>query len=180
MLLTVMSVAACGDGSSNCSFTACGGSPVGDWQVTGACGTSTMGIGSCSGATANTHIDSASGTVSIRADMTYQVNLTTAGSFSATVPTSCVPTLTSCDQLAQALRGNGISNVACSPGVTASCNCTGKINASSVESGTWSVTGNQITTHPSGSSSSSTATFCQQANSLKVKTSNGGLLVLAK
>ncbi|HJZ86543.1 MAG TPA: hypothetical protein VKN99_15285 [Polyangia bacterium] len=178
--LASASAAGCGGSGANCSFMACGGSPVGDWRVAAACGTTTMGISGCSGASASAQFDSASGTVSFHADMTYQVNLTTSGSFYATIPGSCVPGLTSCDQLAQALHGNGISSVGCSGSASSTCSCSGKVSASAMEGGTWTVNGNQLTTQATGSSGSSTSTFCQQASSLKLQTSTGAILVLAK
>src|SRR5262245_34831532 len=175
-----MWAAGCGGNGTDCSFTACGGSPVGEWHAIEACGTDSMDITRCSGASVSADIDSASGMVSIRNDMTYHVDIMTSGSVRATIPGSCVPGLTSCNQLATALESNGISNVACSGPPTATCTCTGRVNSSGVEDGTWSVAGSQLTTQPTGSSTSDTASFCAQGNLLKIQTSSGAIMVLLK
>jgi len=179
--LGLVCVAGCGDGHGLCAFTACGGSPVGEWHAVDACGTDTMNIDGCSGASVSADVDSLSGTVSVRADMTYSVNIMTSGSVHATIPGSCLPQgLTSCSQLADLISGSGISNPSCVGNPAMSCTCSGRVDGSSTEDGTWSVAGTQLTTTPNGSSTSSTANFCAQGNSLKIQTGNGAIMTLSK
>src|SRR4051794_30980160 len=78
ILMLLLFLGACGGSSGgDCSFSACGGSPVGEWQVSHVCGTQMLAVSGCPAAVLSSQVASSSGSVSVKSDMSYSFSLTT-------------------------------------------------------------------------------------------------------
>jgi hypothetical protein len=158
-VVMVSALAGCGgDDGVSCSFSACGGDPVGDWHFVGACAEGGA-IASCPDATFDYGDLDISGDVSIKADMSYSSNITISGTVGLHAPSSCLPTGATCDAISNgttvcAEAGDG-------------CDCTSPLADASTASGTWSTSGNSITLQADGATPD-TAEYCVQGNQLKV------------
>jgi hypothetical protein len=155
----------CGDddgGGLDCSaFTACGGDPVGSWNILGVClGPDPDFIPGCDGETATTNV-STTGTVTVTAS-NYMTSVTSSGTINLTVPGSCLPTgVTSCEQL------NGADQT-CTGNVASSCACTGTVDSTDMEEGTYTTSGGMLTLMPTGGTPE-TLEYCVQGNTFRVR-----------
>jgi hypothetical protein len=159
---------ACGDddggiGGADCSFSACGGDISGTWNITGICIEGENPIAElCPQATFDADLD-ASGTVSFESGGTFDVNIMTNGTISFTVPASC-------------LEGTGITDCAdlsgdsgtCSGSPSTSCTCTETQSETEMSMGTYTTSGNILTTTETGSAPEM-AEYCVSGNSLKAR-----------
>jgi hypothetical protein len=150
----------CGGDDVNCSFTACGGDPVGNWSIEGMCfdADDLLDQSSCPQATASASVD-ISGSVSILADSTYTSQTSSVTSFITTIPAECLMGLMSCDQLT-----NPDTGTMCSGDASDACDCTGSDSQSDTSSGTWSASGNTLTLD------NDPAEYCVSGNTMKVRT----------
>ena len=98
-LAAATALTACGDEDIDCSFEACGGDPVGSWNIDGACTPNSVGIDEdCPDATLVQSV-SYSGTWSFAADMSYQVDGQALQSLQGSFPRSCLGQLGACEDL---------------------------------------------------------------------------------
>lgn len=166
ILLIAASLAACGGdddinvGGLSCGTTPCGGDPVGVWTIGGTCVSGAASSEDCPEATFTSSVEQ-TGTVEVNADMTYSVDVTTAGVSRGTIPISCFQgLLTDCSQLND-------EEISCEAAGDDACSCTVTINDQTLESGTWSVTGNTITLDD-GAGGVDTSDFCVAGDAMSV------------
>ena len=145
----------------DCSFTACGGNPVGTWTLAGACvDAAALGLDNCPTASIDV---SATGTIDIKSDMTYTVDFTLGASIAATIPMSCLPQGATCSAL------NGNSTSCTSSGSNCMCTITDNTPNHSTDSGTWSTSGNDLTVTKTGGGTPTVNAYCVNGNSLKIQ-----------
>ena len=167
-----------GSGGSCGKVAACGGDIVGTWNITDSCAsiTSAPTIMGCPNATAQNAMVTASGTSTFNSDGTYTSDLTESASETVVIPMSCLMAggmTVTCDQLSAALNvavmGDAGTTASCTTSGS-SCNCAiGGSGRSTHRMGTYSVSGNTITTMSGGTTSS--ADFCVQGSELHVLSS---------
>jgi hypothetical protein len=170
---------ACGDGSATtsgatmvgelgCDSAACGGDPVGEWEIAGACIDAELDFASddCPGATGSisgfqfagsiTFADDGTGTNNVMSDITIRANF----------PGECLMGA-SCEALEGALRGDDEDMNAVSCSGSSSCSCTARLVSDEATAFTWSTSGNTITID--GQSSD----YCVQGDTAVVRTDTG-------
>jgi hypothetical protein len=165
----------CGSGSGQCGGNvACGGNLVGTWNIEDLCvesATSTMTGSTCSGIGVSTSGLRESGTITFNADLTYTSNATISGSLSETVPSSCLTTggvTVSCAQLNAGFQPASDGGLAgsCVSGGGGSCVCSFQFpSQTSMESGTYSISGSTVTNTPTAGTASSSS-YCVQGSTL--------------
>jgi hypothetical protein len=155
----------------------CGGDVVGDWTIGASC---QMGLHFDFSFCPNPTIDpsglATTGTFSLTADFMYTAATNAAGSFDIDFPASCVPSGMTCADLTATVQGMvapnlgpGLQSVSCA-GTTA-CVCTVfPIPSVTNESGTYTVSGNAITTTAASGTSITTFDYCVQGNTLHLVT----------
>lgn len=177
------SIASCGSsgGSASCgTFAACGGDVTGGWSIDQACFGDTLASAGddlksgCAAATVDTSGVNVTGSATFKSDKTYSTTLGITGSMKMTLPASCLTgngvTLT-CAQLQGAIMDSLKKNpdqtfdmVTCTG--SSSCTCTMHFKpAPQDESGTWSTSGNVLSTKATGSSTADTAEYCVKGSS---------------
>jgi hypothetical protein len=172
--LAVLNVAlvfltACGgddDGIECSTFSACGGDPAGEWNFVDACVDETevsLGIEGCPEATATFGDDYAvSGTLSMNADGTYDVEQNLIGTLVLRVPLTCFAGAPeSCDEASELLE------LECTASGS-DCECPDTTEIDSEESGTWEVDGDSLTLIPDGEAGF-TGEFCIDGDRLEIR-----------
>jgi hypothetical protein len=146
--------------SSDCSFTSCGGDVVGTWQVTGLCASAEMALGdACPDAMASLDL-TLTGTATFSADGTSASNFTSGGSLSYTLPAACLGGATSCDALSKPADADTGATV-CSGDASVSCTCVEtQLDKTEMKTGTWTKSGNTLSTTDDADASMSTIDFC--------------------
>ncbi len=174
--ISLASLQGCGSAaSSSCGKAApCGGDIVGDWTIAESCLTFAVEspVADCPSATIQTSGFDLTGTVSYRSDLTYSTVLTVGGSFSLTLPSSCLTfegiTLT-CAQVDQAVKqamvqdpDPTIQSVSCAGG--GSCVCTFQLTPTpQTSAGTYTTSGTQVV-----EDGTSVSDYCVQGSKLHV------------
>lgn len=156
-----------------CDFTACGGDGLaGAWSVVGFCTDAQIPdpFGSLPGCedAVFTFDPTASGTITFKADGTYSMQTTLLGSLHVEVSAACLTTLgmASCDAFAAQLSEE--SEVTCQSADGGGCTCEGGGTQDSIESGTWTVSGDELTTTPE-EGSPDTVKVCVRGDTAKVQ-----------
>lgn len=167
-------LAACGgdDGASvgglSCSSPACGGDPVGVWTIEDSCIDGDFTVEECPELEVNSFSATQSGTVTVNADNTYELDTQTVGSVSVTFPASCFGgLLTDCAQLND-------DDTTCTGDAAAACDCDVSVDETTVESGTWSVNGTEVTLDD-GNGNAETSEFCVDGDAMSVITEDEGI-----
>jgi hypothetical protein len=125
-------------GGLSCNTAPCGGDPVGAWTIGATCITGIPTIDACPEADIRVAVDQ-TGTVDVSADMTYSVEVTSSGFIRTTFPASCLEgVIADCADI-----GDGVE-LTCTGDATVECSCEQILDETATESGTWSVSGNQI------------------------------------
>lgn len=156
---------------------ACGGSVVGTWNIAAGCASvsSSPNIMGCPNASAQNATVTASGTTTFNADMTYTSDTTETASETIVLPSSCLTangTTVSCQTLGQVLMSAlqtdaGATSASCSmSGSNCNCDISGTVHASNM--GTYTTSGNSITTTTNGSMSTSDYCVAQGGTELHV------------
>ncbi|HVE82767.1 MAG TPA: hypothetical protein VND93_07955 [Myxococcales bacterium] len=133
---------------TSCPYTPCGGDIQGDWTVTESCAAPiSMGDPACSTST-GTATPSYTGTVKFNSDGSYQRTLSVSGATTFNIPKACVTE--ACSAVATGLNGSGyFSGMSCSDDGSGGCNCSGQMGGPpSEDKGTYTVSGNNVTTTP--------------------------------
>jgi hypothetical protein len=175
-------MAGCGSGDGgggSCSVgEACGGDIVGTWNFSKYCLNGMMSFEEfCPTATVDTSGIVPTGTAQFTASMTYMVNITLAGDFRVTLPSACLTqqgiTIT-CDQLNQSYQmiiaqpDSPFTSASCTAG-GGGCRCAfGFRSTASTESGTYTISGNTVTTTNAADGMADTLGYCATANSLEL------------
>ena len=138
-------LASCGDDDDggggltlSCDATPCGGDVVGTWtfQEVMSCGTSNPDP-DCPDSTMEASNNDLSGTVTFSEDGTYSENMTTSMDFTITMPLDCLEGLTDCSLLEQNMPGDATCT-----SVTDACECSGHMDDTSTDTGTWTTDAN--------------------------------------
>jgi hypothetical protein len=183
-------VVACGGGNSSSgdsggsnipstcptTFSACGGSVVGTWNVAKVCNISGLAAtylsamySACPTATVDTSQTQATGTVDYSANGNFSQTVTAAGPISIGWPSAC-PGGTTCPALAALLLNEGVANAACTTS-TSGCDCTGTVSFPLNLSGTYTTASNTVTmtaTSETGTNSVETDQYCVNGNTLAI------------
>ena len=157
-LAAATALTACGDEDIDCSFEACGGDPVGSWNIDGACSPSTGGIDEdCPDATLVQSV-SYSGTWNFEADMTYRVDGQALQTVQGSFPRTCLGQIASCEDLAD-------SGLTCrTAGDRCECN---SVSSQPLDlTGTWTSSGSTL------SLDGASWTYCRTAGSLTMRSSS--------
>jgi hypothetical protein len=177
-----------GSGASCPSVSPCGGNIVGTWKVTQSCVTATDDLGStgngCTGASAVLDF-TYSGTLTYNADLTLDSTINASEAVHEHFPSGCMPFGLTCDQAGRSAMDAGTGS--CSTDAQGGCNCDLMTTpAASAPAGTYSVSGNRLTSTTSAGSTS-TGSYCVQGGVLYLipDPGDGGLtatgeIVLAK
>jgi hypothetical protein len=174
-----------GGGGVDCSYAACGGDPVGTWNVAGVCTDRTFEnplAENCPESTYSVSLDM-NGTIDVRSDGTYSTDTSTVIVSSFSLPSSCLEAnqITSCDQIVTALTSDG-QQASCSGDADSSCRCTVTNEDPSSATGTWSANGSELTINDG--SGADVSTFCVEGSTLKIQFTdsdgNPQLIVLSR
>jgi len=182
MLALVVSVGSpgCGGGSGNAtceSFSACGGSVVGTWNLVKVCmSTADAGVmqadastSSCSMAT-STSTMSYSGTLTFGADGTFATDMRMTGSAEFTYSAGCLTGSVSCAQLSSYTNADAGISVSCSTGSGGSCTCNEIFSGATASGnpGTYTTSGNTI--NITSSTGNDVSEYCVRGNTLMLHT----------
>jgi hypothetical protein len=159
----------------DCSFLACGGDVVGDWQIEEGCvdDPAASSLQGCPDSVVTFAAD-VSGTVSFQSDGTYALSTTVGGTRNYRVPSACIAGGT-CDDVAQSITAS------CSA-TAASCECSSQVeSANTRRAGTYSASASALTLLPSGGSEGETrARYCVEGTrlSLQLEDASGKVTLL--
>jgi hypothetical protein len=125
---------ACGgdDAGPDCSFEACGGDPVGEWDVTFCLDDEPIFPDNCPTANIERSVE-IGGTITLRQDMTYDLMLQTTLSVDATIPQSCQEEGRACEEDEECVTEGD------------HCRCQFTIEDADEGGGTWSSSGTSLT-----------------------------------
>lgn len=139
-LAAALCASGCGGDDVDCSFEACGGDVIGTWSFDDVCVDATGLIADvqeqCPDATVSVGGD-ASGTITFAEDGSYSTSLELSFSSLTTIPASCIPNATSCEDL-------NSDDTDCSGDIEQSCSCSGSSVESDSDSGNWSTSGTTL------------------------------------
>ena len=121
------------------NFEACGGDPVGTWELDSSCFDGNIEIPGCTAATFDIQI-SQTGTVVLNDDGSYTSSVVTEGFTEVSAPASCLMGITDCGLLNDPDEG-----VACTGNAEESCTCTSSLDDTDTDTGTWTTAGNTLT-----------------------------------
>jgi hypothetical protein len=161
----------------------CGGDVVGDWTIATSCQSGLQfAFSFCPDPTINPTGLATTGTFSLRADLTYTVATTAAGSLEIDFPASCIASGSSCADLTPSVQsalatmlGPGLQSVTCSG--TAACACTVfPVPSVTDGSGSYALSGSTVTTTPADGSAPMTFDFCAQGQTLHLMTLNPSMI----
>jgi hypothetical protein len=169
-----------GPAASCGQVAACGGDVVGTWNIAAGCAhvASSPNIMGCPDASTQNAMVVASGTSTFNADKTFTSDVTETASETVVLPTSCLTTggmTVSCQTLGQVLSSAvmsdaGTTTVSCNTsGSNCNCDLSGTIRTMSM--GTYTTSGNSITTTSNGNMG--TSEYCVSGTELHVITSAG-------
>jgi hypothetical protein len=136
-LAAAAALAACSDEDLECSFEACGGDPVGTWNIDGACTPATGGIDEdCPGATLVRSVSYA-GTWTFEADLTYEVDGQALETLQGSFPRSCLGQIARCEDVSE-------QGITCRT-AGERCECNSVSSEPFVLAGTWTSAGSTLT-----------------------------------
>jgi hypothetical protein len=149
--------------------TGCGGDVVGTWTIVSSCVQATIMM-SCGQVISSSAGLTTTGTITYNTDLTYMTTTASTGTATVSEPDACLTfqgTTLTCDQLgasAQAMTPGAVSTACTDSGGV--CKCTITVSqASSTESGTYSLSGNTITRTPTGKTAA-TSNYCVRGTEL--------------
>jgi hypothetical protein len=145
-----------GDDGFSCGTAACGGDPVGTWTIQDVCFNADLEPpDECPDATISADFD-LSGSITFADDETYTGSSQSTISLEFVIPGSCLPGLTSCDQLED-------EDTTCTGTPDTECSCSSTSEESSDDSGTWTTNGNQINLDGDGDGD-----YCVDGNAMSI------------
>jgi hypothetical protein len=168
---------AAGAGGACASFTACGGSLLGTWQLTSTCFFMPPAASGCAAETVDAATFHESGSYLFNSDLTYAASAIPSGTLGFTMPQSCTPAqpiATTCAVFNSTYSslvsqpGSPYASAGCAVSGT-DCVCTFTFNGQTVSAaGTYVVGTDTVTLTPAGSTTSTTNNFCVQGTSLSL------------
>lgn len=139
---------ACGgdDDGASCNASACGGDLLGKWKLTSGCYTvlEQPELDFCASASAELHLDKASGTVVFDTD-TYSRDFEVTARMTLSLPEKCKhqpDTTYACGDLSADLEGG--NPLTCKDASDGGCTCTASFPSKYMESGIYTKKGNQV------------------------------------
>ncbi|HYQ02526.1 MAG TPA: hypothetical protein VER96_27830 [Polyangiaceae bacterium] len=170
-------VCSCGGSSEStgkegsCSTgTPCGGDVVGDWTIKDMCldiSMTTM-LQSCPSATFRLSPFTTTGTVSFKANNTMTSSAVIAFQEFIQIPATCLKE-SDCTLLRDSfLNVTSVTDAQCNWDASAGCGCTVSTSQSTMNSGTYQVQGNNLTTTSGVTGAAETDTFCVSGNTLSI------------
>ena len=166
-----------GAGAACTSFTACGGSLLGTWQLTSTCFFTPPAASGCADETVDAATFHESGSYVFNSDLTYSASVIPSGTLGFTMPQSCTPAqpiATTCavfnssysSLVSQA--GSPYASAGCAASAT-DCVCTFTFNGQTVSAtGSYVVGTDTLTLTRAGSTTSTTDNFCVQGTALSL------------
>jgi hypothetical protein len=132
------------DADLACDDDACGGDPIGSWQIVDSCLDFQIDPPeTCP--TATVTVDASfTGTASFDADGTFDRTVNLSGDSTMTFPASCLEGAT-CAQIEAQVQPN-FPDITCADAAAGACACTYSIEQDQSDSGTWEVSGSTLTT----------------------------------
>lgn len=167
--------------STDCGFSACGGSIVGTWMIKSVCAEiSGSVIDVCPTATATLDL-TLDGTITFEADGTRSSELTGKSTITYTLDADCLDTITmgmppdSCDVLSKdADPSMDKGPTTCSGDVTVACTCVeDNPETTETKTGTYTVEGNTLTSTDDADDSVTVAELCVEGTEARVKETEG-------
>jgi hypothetical protein len=166
-----------GAGGACTSFTACGGSLLGTWQLTSTCFFMPPAASGCADETVDAATFHESGSYLFNGDLSYSASVIPSGTLGFTMPQSCTPAqpiATTC-----AVFNSTYSSLVSQPGSPyasagcvvsgTDCVCTFTFNGQTVSAtGTYVVGTDTVTLTAAGSTTSTTNNFCVQGTALSL------------
>lgn len=166
-----------GAGGACTSFTACGGSLLGTWQLTSTCFFMPPAATGCAAETVDAATFHESGSYMFNSDLTYSASVVPSGTLGFTTPQSCTPAqpiATTCAVFNSTYSslvsqpGSPYASAGCAVSGT-DCVCTFTFNGQSVSAtGTYLVGTDTVTLTRAGSTTSTTNNFCVQGTALSL------------
>jgi hypothetical protein len=166
-----------GAGGACSSFTACGGSLLGTWQLTSTCFFMPPAASGCAAETVDAATFHESGSYMFNSDLTYSASVIPSGTLGFTMPQSCTPAqpiATTCAVFNSTYSslvsqpGSPYASAGCAVSGT-DCVCTFTFNGQTVSAtGTYVVGTDTVTLTRAGSTTSTTNNFCVQGTKLSL------------
>jgi hypothetical protein len=164
-------------GGACASFTACGGSLLGTWQLTSTCFFMPPAASGCADETVDAATFHESGSYVFNSDLTYSASVIPSGTLGFTMPQSCTPAqpiATTCAVFNSTYSslvsqpGSPYASAGCAVSGT-DCVCTFTFNGQTVSAtGTYAVGTDTVTLTRAGSTTSTTNNFCVQGTALSL------------
>jgi hypothetical protein len=164
-------------GGACASFTACGGSLLGTWQLTSTCFSMPPAASGCADETVDAATFHESGSYVFNSDLTYSASVIPSGTLGFTMPQSCTPAqpiATTCAVFNSTYSslvsqpGSPYASAGCAVAGT-DCVCTFTFNGQTVSAtGSYAVGTDTVTLTPAGSTTSTTNNFCVQGAALSL------------
>jgi hypothetical protein len=164
-------------GGACTSFTACGGSLLGTWQLTSTCFFMPPAASGCADETVDAATFHESGSYVFNSDLTYAASVIPSGTLGFTMPQSCTPAqpiATTCAVFNSTYSslvsqpGSPYASAGCAVSGT-DCVCTFTFNGQTVSAtGTYAVGTDTVTLTRAGSTTSTTNNFCVQGTALSL------------
>jgi hypothetical protein len=162
--------------ATSCPFTGCGGTITGTWNFTESCSAPiSMPDPGCPTSTGSV-TPSYSGYITFNSSGTYIRSLSVTGPLTLHLPKACVDE--ACSSVATMLNNSGYyTGVTCTSDGSGGCNCSGQMAGSAqVDQGTWSTSGNNVTTTPYSGYGlpAETDGYCVSNNTIKIEINSTG------
>lgn len=171
-----------GGGGGMCSIKACGGDPVGEWTVTDVCVSNpsklfaaTVNADACSAALKSATGIDGSGGYKLGADKNAMSSIVVSGTAMFSFNDACAKALgigevaaTDCAKIQDAFKKEKATKSATCAAAGANCDCTIASDISLAGSGSYTVSGTEITI------SSLKQPFCVEGNKLQIETTQSG------
>jgi hypothetical protein len=160
-------------GSGTCgTVEPCGGNLTGTWTFTAECINSVAlqpeAQQICATASIGSVTANATGTVSFNSDLTYSFSENSTGLISWSIPSSCTGGMTCAAYGAYVQAGINTGTFICTG--TTTCSCTQTAVANVVDSGTYSLSGNNIVLTSASGGTTMTGAYCVQGGTLHLVT----------
>ena len=172
-------VSGCGSdnksGASCSSVTACGGDIVGTWQIDHVClpPPAVSAPSSCPTATISVSGLDGSGTFVFGADGSLQNTLSVTFTETVTFPPSCISEAQCASAMTQLGMTTGVTSATCSYAAGSGCSCVAKLKVDDSSSGSYKVSGSNVTFSSPGSADSP-GSYCVVGTKLNVQSTQDG------
>ena len=160
-----------GGGSASCNAaSACGGNIVGTWHISNVClpPVDVPPPDTCPSGKISVPNPTATGTITFADDGTMTTAVTTTFKESVSFPVSCYNEAQCTQFAAVAQQQDGVTGATCAFNATSGCSCSLTLSSDDTSSGTYTVSGSNITTSSAGSPDDN-GTYCVSGSTLSVR-----------